>query len=558
MRRFLSKLLGKSAADAPPGSSELEMQEMLDLEWALREMGSWPRRRHRPTEFDWSRVDYIPLPPSPRSWVVDDREGFHPVYHDMELVPDDVREVDERRVTRVPVRVDKPGKTHRFTRVHATAPSSEPPFTIIGSSSWALVEARGLTKSEQPDPAFEIIAVNRWGTWLLDRSGDRRRPPTGTCVLRRMAPSGSLIAEKSLKHGAWVIGSVKSGSNVAIMDIHSVLYIYDMALHQLVRAYLADIADEVDPGRHVQYIGGGSEWQSGVKAVDTAPQGARYVFTVRDEAWCKDRSGRTVWGIVTPRMQNWERVVRRTGSFGTSDEVEKALRLFGLSLPVNPADIKHKYRQLAFTHHPNRKPGDSVAAERMKAVNRAFEILTGVDPTTLELGESDKAYFARTEPDQLDVVLDEVTITEGARRDEICAASFAAADGGVYIAAESGKIIHLSREGSPLAVYDVGARPLEIAETGRYTYFLTRTKLYVIEDKDKLAACIDVVGEVQLIVSTRGVGLLGSKRLQWFSADGNMLDELTTRDPIRAIYAADGGAIVQTLQHQVRVHGLDM
>ena len=536
MLRFLSKLLSKSTADAPPGSKELEQ--------AFRELDSLPRRRHQPTELDCSCADYIPLPPSPPSW--------------MEFVPDDVREVDESRLTRIPDRLDNAGETHRFTRVHATAPSSAPPFSITGNSSWALVEAQELTKSEQPDPAFEIIAVNRWGTWLLDRSGDRRRPPTGTCVLRRMAPSGSLIAEKSLKHGAWVIGSVKSGSNVAIMDIHSVLYIYDMALHQLVRADLADIADEVDSGIHVLYTNGWSEWLSGVKAVDTAPQGARYVFTVLDEAWCKDRSGRTVWGIVTPRMQSWERVVRRTGSFGTSDEVEKALRLFGLSLPVNPADIKHKYRQLAFAHHPDRKPGDSVATERMKGVNKAFEILTGVDPTTLELGESDKTYFARAEPDPLDEVPDEVTITEDTQRDEICAASFAAADGGVYIAAESGKIIHLSREGSPLAVYDVGTPPLEIADTGRYTYFLTSDRLYVIEGRDKLAAFIDVFHTVRLIVSTRGIGLLGRKRLQWFSVDGTMVDELTTRDRIRAIYAADGGAIVQTLQHQVRVHGLDM
>ena len=248
-------------------------------------------------------------------------------------------------------------------------------------------------------------------------------------------------------------------------------------------------------------VGTGPAYVSSVSAIDTAPQGARYVFTVGDEAWCKDRSGQIVWGIVTPHVPDWKRVVRRTGSFATSAGVEKALRLFGLSLPVSPADIKHKYRHLAFAHRPDRNPGDSVATERMKAVNEAFEHLTGVDPTTLELGESDKTFLARTEPDRLVEVAGEATMPGDTRKDEISAASFAAADGGVYIATHSGKVMHLSREGSPIAVYDVGSKPREIADTGRYAYFLTCTRLYVIEGRDKLAAFHEVFRHGKLIVS---------------------------------------------------------
>ena len=614
MLRFLAKLLSKSTADAPPESLELERPD--------RQSSQGSGRREPPTELDWSCVDYIPLPPSPPTWEVDGREEFHREYNDpalrpvfqagfksqhtkvvrlaagltaeqrqgrvgeviakayrklvvqrmkaeqlmaaakqsiemFEFVPGDVQEVDKRRFNRILDRMDKAGKTHRFARVHATAPSSEPPFTISGNSSWTLVKERKLTKSEQPDPAFDIIAVNRSGNWLLDRSGKSGGRPTAKGILRRTDRSGSVIAEKSLEHDVYRIGSGAPGSGIAIMDTLGVLYIYDMELNPVVETDLREDSRVVDHFRTVDtdYWG---EFRSQVRAVDTAPKGDRYVFTIADEAWCCDASGRTVWGVVTPLKQGWERVVRRTSSFGASHEVEEALRLFGLSLPVSPADIKHRYRLLAFDHHPDRNPGDSAATERMKSVNKAFELLTGVDPTTLEFGESDKTYFARTEPDQVIEVAGirlEITVTGDTPQDWVDTARFAAADGGVYIATYSGKVIHLSREGSTLAVYDVGTCPSEIATSGRYTYMLTSTRLYVIKDRDKLVAFLDVFRQGQLIVSEGGFGLLSSKRLQWFSADGDMLGVLATRDPIRAIYAAEGGAIVQTRQHQVRVHG---
>jgi hypothetical protein len=77
-----------------------------------------------------------------------------------------------------------------------------------------------------------------------------------------------------------------------------------------------------------------------------------------------------------------------------------------------------------------------------------------------------------------------------------------------------------------------------------------------VEERTKLAAYLDIFQQGRLIVSQTGFGLLASKRLQWFTSAGVKLGELVARDPIRAIHAAEGGAIVQTRQHQVEVHGL--
>ena len=195
----------------------------------------------------------------------------------------------------------------------------------------------------------------------------------------------------------------------------------------------------------------------------------------------------------------------------------------------------------------------------MKALNRAFEVLTGVDPNTLDFEESDMIHFARTSPDHVIEVAGlqvEFTLEGGTPQDWVYEANFAAANGGVYLATYSGKVIRLSQEGKVLVVYDIGTCPNEIIDTGRYLYFLTATRLYVIEDGTKLAAFLDVFQQGRLIVSQAGFGLLTSKRLQWFTVAGAKVGELVARDPIRALYASDDGAIVQTRQHQVEVHGL--
>jgi len=105
-------------------------------------------------------------------------------------------------------------------------------------------------------------------------------------------------------------------------------------------------------------------------------------------------------------------------------------------------------------------------------------------------------------------------------------------------------------------VYDIGSCPTEIVDAGRYTYFLTPTRLYVVQERTKLAAFLDVFQQGRLLVSQTGFGLLTSKRLQWFTEAGVRVGDLTTRDPIRAIHAANGKTFVKTRQHQVEVQEL--
>lgn len=615
MLSFLSKLFGKVEVTPP----ERPVGLMTLATDSKRASG----RREPPAELDWSHAEYIPLPPSPPTWEIDGRDDFHREYNDpligpvfqagfrsqdtkvvelatslssdqrqgrvgeviaksyskliiqrmksgqlmaaakqcvemFELVPEYVKDVDRRRFNRILAQINKAGKKHDYIPVDVSRPSSLPLFTASGDAPWVLVGERKLQGDERSDSAFDIAAIDATGIWLLDRSGSSAGRSEVKSVLRRKDRRGFLVAEKALSHDAYRIGASTVGSSIALMDSSGTLHVYDAELNAIAESNLREDPRVVDHFRTIDtnYWG---EFKSQVRAVDAAPQGDRYLFTLADEAWCCTTAGRAVWGVVMPLKEGWKRVIGRSERFGVGQEVEDALRLFGLSLPVNPIDIKRKYRKLALAHHPDRNAGNPTATEKMKALNKAFEILTGVDPTTLEFEESNVTYFARKAPDHV-VELGHgirlaITITGGTPQDWVYAASFAA-DGGAHLATYSGKVILVSREGRPEVVYDIGTCPSEIIDVGRYTYFLTPTRLYVVEDKVKLVAFLDVFKQGRLLVSQTGFGLLTGKRLQWFTGAGEKVGELTARDPIREIHAVDGGVVVQTRQHQIEVRGL--
>ena len=70
-----------------------------------------------------------------------------------------------------------------------------------------------------------------------------------------------------------------------------------------------------------------------------------------------------------------------------------------------------------------------------------------------------------------------------------------------------------------------------------------------------MAAFLDVFQQGRLLAWQSGFGLLTSKKLQWFTVSGTRVGELLARDPIRTVHKIQGGAIVQTRQHQVEVRG---
>ena len=438
MRSFLLSLFGKPKADLSQKFESLERRRSTT--WK----GSG--RRVLPIELDGAHADYVPLPQSPPTWEVDGREEFHREYTDpqlapifqsgfqgqntkvlklaaalsekqrqgrvgeliakacrklilrrikagqllaaakqslqmFELVPKYVQDLDRRRFNRILKNIDTIGKKHGFKPVRVDGNGSQPLFSISGGSCWFLEGERKLKTDERPDPAFEVVAIDQSGTLLLDRSGKSVDQPRIRSVLRRLDRHGRVIAEKHLVHDVYRTGSRAAGF-IVIMDSGGILHIYDSALNIVLES---DLRNDPRVIEHFLTINTNywGEFKSQVRAVDVAPNGERYLFTLAGEAWCCTMTGRTSWGIVMPLKEGWKRVVKRTNRFFVGSEFNEALRFFGLSLPISPIEIKQKYRSLALAYHPDRNPDIPNAEEHMKALNNAFEVLTGVDPNTL-------------------------------------------------------------------------------------------------------------------------------------------------------------------------------
>jgi len=382
---FILKVFGKGRGPDAQDSTGLT----LAAQNSNRESG----RREPPKELNWSQAEYVPLPPSPPTWEVDGRDEFHREYNDPSIgpvfqagfknqytkvvklagdlspkqrqglvgeviakaygklimqrvksgqlaaaakqsvemfgrVPEHVKDVDLRRFNRILKEMEKSGKKHGYEPIDVASPSSLPLFETSEDAPWMLVSERKLKGDERPDPAFTIAAIDARGTWLLDRSGVSTDQTGVKSVLRRMDRHGALISEKALYHDAYRTGTGAAGSGIAIMDSTGLLHAYDEELNIIVESNLYEDPRVVDHFRTIDtnYWG---EFKSQVRAVDVAPEGDRYLFTLADEAWCCMASGDAIWGLVMPLKEGWERVVGRSERFGMAQEVEEALQLLG-------------------------------------------------------------------------------------------------------------------------------------------------------------------------------------------------------------------------------------
>jgi hypothetical protein len=593
-----------------------------DIPASATQDGNGSRGWETPEELDWSHARYVPLPPSPRVWEVREPEtmgyqdpllgpvliagsqGHHAkvvklaaelsagqlssragevvanayrklilqsVQEDhltaaatmsqrmFEVTPSHVRDSDKRRFNRIIAAMDRAGTKHGFEPIHAPTSVKQRLFELSEEAPWTLANQRKFDKEERPDRTFKTVAVDRAGTWLMRAAKATTANPDAKVSIRRLDKTGHLVAKRDLDYDAYRIGIGAAGSSIAVMDSGGGLHIYDAAANVLVETDLAKDPRVLNHFRTIEthYWG---EFRTQIRAVDVAPENDRYLFTLADEAWCCTLDGHALWGLRMPPNEGWERVVGRSSDSAPAPEVENALRLLGLSLPVSPDDIHRRWRQLALSSHPDLHPDDPHATEKTKRLNAAFQILTGVDPTTLSLDDVHAVHFERSAPDMVfdlgsSMTLG-ITISTGVPQDWVYAASFATNDAGAYVATYSGKVILLSREGRARIVYDLGVCPLEILDLGRYTYLLTHTRLYVVEDGTTLTALLDTYQQGRLIGSEGGFGLLTDKTLHWFAPNGTKLGSLYARDPIRAIYATQEGATIQTRQHEVEVRGL--
>ena len=503
---------GRTYRLLPPNSSEMPKPPPKRIVRSHRTDRKPPRLR----EIDISSLRYVPLPRSPAQWR-DANTGSE----------------------------------------WATIPDAEEPFEVRGAD-WKISAVQKLPFARRPDTAFRKMHPTDTGLFMIDDLGKADGLGVIKAAALRYDRSGDLAAKKGFQHGVYRIGVHPLGRGLIAMSRDCVIHAYDDRLRPVLETTLADAPEIVALRRRFELPGG--QLKNHIRCVALSRDANRYLFTAVDEAWCVDMNGRGVWGVKLPLKEGWTRIATPSDEFGTSADVDDALSLMGLSLPITPEDLKLRYRDLAKQWHPDRNQADTRAEDRMTALNAAAEVLTGVDARGLEL-YTGTTFGREIERTRVEAGGIKFTMTMSMQAGEIqvadwiYAAGFAGGSDAAYLAGYSGRVVHVDDKGKAVRVYDIGGVPRKIVDTGDYLYLLTGTRLYVLRN-DALHALVDTFDAGDLVIAQTAFGLLEKKRLRWFREDGRYLGSVVSKDPIRRVYSTGNRMAVETRRQRAIVDGV--
>lgn len=430
-------------------------------------------------------------------------------------------------------------------------------FELRDSPDWSILSTEKISMAERPDPAFrKFYAIDR-GLFLLDDLGKASAFPSAPASAVCFGSRGEHISTAPLLHDVYRIGANPLGRSLVALSRKCVLHAYDTDLHPIIETAIPDspelkrIVDRLQLDQ--------SNLKSYLRSVAMSTDSSRYLLTGVDEAWCISREGRGIWGLKLPIKEDWQPVTGTSSTFGTSPEISEALLQMELRLPFSQEELKKQYRDLARHCHPDLNPGDPSAEERMKRLNEAAEILTGLDSRALssytgvryekKLGSTNLAVG-----DQDFSISFTMLVGELEASDWIRSAAFAGRTDDVFLASDSGNVVQVGPDGEALRVFHTGTTPRQIADTGDYLYFLTDTRLYVLRG-ESLHALVDIADSGSLIIAQTGIGLLEKNRFRWLSEDGTPVGTVLSRDPIRRVYWTPAGLIVESRLRRATISG---
>lgn len=555
-RRLFTAIL--EAVQQNPGCRQTDMKSLVGIEdgrrlstligW-LEKAGKITRQKQGKTIAIWpARAVQAPELPPKRNVRS----------HRLDRNPPRMREIDVAHIPYVPL----PRSPLRWEEAQVRGAAAEVPeptdhFETRDADGWEVGTIEKLPPEEKPDTAFRQLHPLHSGLLMVDDLGKAEGLGRIPAAVLRYGRSGELLAKKPLLHDIYRIDVNPMGRGLIAMSRDCVVHAYDDALESILETTLAD-TPEIRAIRK-RFDIHDDQLKNHIRCVALSRDGSRYIFTAVDEAWCVGVDGRGLWGVKLPIKDGWTRITEPGETFGTSGEIQQALSLMGMSYPFTPEDVKKHYRQLAKQWHPDFNPGDPTATERMKALNRAMQLLTGIGENALP-AYTDVQYAREMSRSEIDaggmkfIMTASCVVGEIHAADWIYAANFAARSDAVFLASYSGRVVVVSESGEPIGAYDIGSVPRRIVDTDDYLYILTDTRLYVLRD-EALHTIIDTFDGGDLIVAQTGFGLLDKKRFRWFREDGTYLGSIVTKDPIRRVYAAPGGITVETRTRRAIVRG---
>ena len=270
------------------------------------------------------------------------------------------------------------------------APETEDAFEVR-DARWRLTAVEKLPTAERPDPAFRRQYPVDSGLLMIDDLGKAKGFGPIQAAALRYDRDGRLAAKAGFSRGLYRLGVHPLGRGLVAMSPDCVLHAYDEDLQPVFETALTRAPEIQTLCRRFDICK--ERLKNHIRCVALSRDHQRYLFTAIDQAWCVDLRNQRIWGIKLPMQEDWKRIASPSERFGTSSEIGSALALMNLSLPLTPEQVKRRYRELALLWHPDHNHGHPQAQEKMKTLNAAVELLTGVDLSIL--GGSGGATFVR-------------------------------------------------------------------------------------------------------------------------------------------------------------------
>jgi DnaJ domain len=569
-----------------------------------------PRRTKGVKEISLLKLRYIPLPPSPPSWELkyEQNKDFHEAYEDpkkrvvlqaywnkkynkvvglidtislseregevghtflkayrnliqrwrnkgnfsvalkwstqmIDNIPHLITDMDRRRHNKMLSELESTGKKHSYSKIDSPkAPKKKRPrFAIDENSDWSIIEERKLEVAEKPDPSFKTMRPSGSSILFFDNRGQSGKFPNNKSAVEIIDKQGQRIAEKGFHHDIYRLNVPPVQNCFAILSTDCGLYVYDDKLNTI------SAIDLLNKGEAKNYI----------RCVCVSSTNEQILYTIVDQAWCIDFKGSNRWAVKLPPKEGWEKVVERVDSFGTSQEIQNALDLMSLAFPIEPGEIKSKYRELAIKWHPDKNPNNPLAHERMQQLNNAYELLTG-EKAHLEDIRTEKVHYKKVLGRQRINVPEaaaafDIEISMMGPGEDWVYASALSNRGGAFLGAYSGKIIEVDHKGDPIRFFDIGCVPSKIIEIEPYLFIQSSTRLYILKN-ETLCKLIDIFDKGEVVFFQTGFCLLTPKLCQFFKINGEPIGNIITEQPIRRLYQEKRGLVVETRQHRALIN----